>query len=267
MTMGKKARLEGKVALITGSGSPQGIGFATARIFCQEGASVVLTDIADEVSQRAHELKAMGFSVSAHIVDLTCSELIDQMVDHVVKEFNRIDILVNNAGIAPLGSTEVFKNLVDLTEKEWDHGININLKTCFNTIRAVVPEMLRKEYGRIVNVSSVTGPVVSNPGESSYSAGKAGVLGLTRALAIEVGRRGITVNAVAPGWISTGSSTEGEIAGGLNTPLGRPGTPEEVGKLIAFLASDDSSYITGQLIIIDGGNTIQEYNGPSGLYY
>ena len=265
--MERKGRLEGKVALITGSGSPKGIGFATAKVFCRNGASVVLTDIAGEVKQRAHELEAMGFRVSAHLADLTRPESIGQMVDKVVKEFDRIDILVNNAGIAPLGSTEVFKNLVDLTETEWDHGINTNLKTCFNMIKAVLHGMLQKGYGRIVNVSSVTGPVVSNPGESSYSAGKAGVLGLTRALAIEVGRRGITVNAVAPGWISTGSSTEGEIAGGLNTPLGRPGTPEEVGKLIAFLASDDASYITGQLIIIDGGNTIQEYKGPSELYY
>ena len=265
--MERKTRFKGRVALITGAASPKGIGFATTKVFCQSGASVVLTDIAGEVNQRAHELKAMGFTVSAHVADLTRPQSIGQMVDKVVKQFDRIDILVNNAGIAPLGSAEVFKNLVDLTEKEWDHGININLKTCFNTIKAVLPGMLQRGYGRIVNVSSVTGPVVSNPGESSYSAGKAGVLGMTRALAIEVGRRGITVNAVAPGWISTGSSTEGEIAGGLNTPLGRPGTPEEVGKLIAFLASDDASYITGQLIIIDGGNTIQEYKGPSELYY
>lgn len=265
--MGREGRLRGKVVLLTGAASPKGIGFATARALTREGASLALADCSPSISERAEELRHSGFSVTSHISELTHPEETREMVDEVIRRFGRIDALVNNAGIARLGATEVFKNLVDLTKQEWDEGLNINLNTTFNVIKEVLPHMLRQEYGRIVNLSSVTGPVVSNPGECSYSAAKAGVLGLTRALAIEVGRQGITVNAVAPGWISTGSSTEGEIAGGLNTALGRPGTPEEVGNLIAFLASDESSYITGQLIVIDGGNTIQEYKGPSDLYY
>src|SRR3979490_159398 len=121
--------------------------------------------------------------------------------------------------------------------------------------------MVKKEYGRVVNVSSVTGPVASNPGMSAYSSAKAGMAGLTRALALETGRSGITVNAVAPGWIKTASSTDREIEAGRNTPIGRPGTSAEVAALIVFLCADEASYITGQIIVVDGGNTVQEYKG------
>jgi 3-oxoacyl-[acyl-carrier protein] reductase len=154
-----------------------------------------------------------------------------------------------------------------MSERDWDFGIAINLKTQFNVTRTVIGGMIERGYGRIVNVSSVTGPVVANPEESVYCAAKAGVLGLTRGLALDVAKHGITVNAVGPGWIDTGSTTEGERAGADNTPFGRAASPAEVGKLICFLGSDDASYITGQLVVIDGGNTIQEYKGPSELYY
>ena len=116
-------------------------------------------------------------------------------------------------------------------------------------------------------MASVTGPIVSNPGMTAYSAAKAAMIGLTRSLALEVARNGITVNAVAPGWIKTGSSTEQELVAGAHTPLGRPGTPNEVAALLAFLASENASYITGEMVIVDGGNTIQEYKGPAELYY
>ena len=140
--------------------------------------------------------------------------------------------------------------------------IAINLTTTVNVTRAAVPAMMAAGYGRIVNVSSVTGPVVSNPESTGYSAAKAGIDGLTRALAIELGRDGITVNSVAPGWIDTGSSTEQERIAGQHTPVGRPGTPAEVGELIAFLASEGASYVTGASVVVDGGNTIQESKGP-----
>ena len=178
-----------------------------------------------------------------------------------------IDILVNNAGMSQVGDPEAIVPMERLAPDEWHKSIDRNLTTCFNATHTVLPAMLARGYGRIVNVASVTGPLVSNPGEAAYSAAKAAMVGLTRALAMETGRQGVTVNAVAPGWILTGSSTEEEKTAGLHTPMGRCGTPSEVADLIAFLASDESAYITGQLIVIDGGNTIQDYKGPEEGYY
>lgn len=259
--------LKDKVAFITGVASPNGMGFATAKALSEWGASIGILDISERVFEREKELRKSGADVKAFQLNLKDRSSLNAAAAVMKSAFGRVDILANVAGMAFFGTEEVFKHVADLEEEEWDFSIEINLKSAFNTIQAFLPDMIKQKYGRIVNVASVTGPLVANPGEAPYCAAKAGIAGLTKALAIEVGRLGITVNAVAPGWIKTGASTEGEIAGGQNTAMGRPGTPDEVARLIRFLSSDESSYITGQLIVIDGGNIIQEYKGPSELYY
>jgi 3-oxoacyl-[acyl-carrier protein] reductase len=263
----RAGRLEGKVALITGVAKADGIGFATARVFADEGAALAIADISERVHERAAQLRGDGHEVSSHTADLTKGDEVRRIVAEALAEHGHIDVLVNNAGMAICGQDEAFTSFQELDEREWDFGIAINLKTQFLVTRAVVPQMIERGYGRIVNVSSVTGPVVANPQESVYCAAKAGVLGMTRGLALDVAKHGITVNAVGPGWVATGSQAEGEDVGGLNTPMGRSAFPEEVARAILFLASDDASYITGQLLVVDGGNTIQEYKGPSELYY
>jgi 3-oxoacyl-[acyl-carrier protein] reductase len=265
--MAEKKRFQDRVALVTGAGSDKGIGFSAARILGAGGAKIFITATSERIFDRLNELESDGCDASAFIADLTDRDQVAKLIDTTIEEHGRIDILVNNAGMAQTGKADVYVNMVDLPPQEWDVAIDRNLNTCFNITRAVLPHMIKNRYGRIVNVSSVTGPLVSNPGETGYSAGKAAMVGMSRSLAIEVARDNITVNNVAPGWIATASVLEEEKIAALNTPMGRAGTPHEVGQLIAFLASDESAYITGQMFVIDGGNTIQEYKGPSELYY
>ena len=255
------ADLKGKIALVTGAGSAEGIGFATARMLAAQGAEVAITSTTDRIHERQAELgDERAFAI---VADLRRFEDAAMLVEQVLKHFGKIDILVNNAGMVQSGSQELLATFATLTEQQWDDEIELNLKTCFNVTRAVIPRMIEAKFGRIVNVASVTGPVASNPGMSAYSVAKAGMAGLTRTLALEVGGAGITVNAVAPGWIRTASSSSREIEAGAHTPVGRSGMPEEVAALIVFLCSQQASYITGQVIIVDGGNTVQEYKGAS----
>jgi 3-oxoacyl-[acyl-carrier protein] reductase len=259
----------GKVALVTGAGSPQGIGFATARLLARQGARLALTSTTQRIEDRARELRAEGGEVLALAADLCDSVLTHSLVQEILNSFGSIDILVNNAGMTQIGKPTATTALpmAELPEEDWDYSIALNLKTTFNVTKAVLPSMLKANYGRIINISSTTGTIGSNPRETAYSAAKAAVVGLTRSLALEVARQYITVNAVAPGWIETASSTDHEIIAGRNTPLGRPGHPDEVAAAVAFLASESASYITGQLIIVDGGNSLQEYKGPPSTYY
>lgn len=262
-----KKRFENRVALITGAGSQTGIGFATACILAENGADIAITSTTDRIYKRAHALAYTNATVKGYIADLMDRKQVRNLVSAVVQDFDRIHILVNNAGMVQVGKEEASIPMADMQPSQWDESIDRNLNTCFNVTHAVLPHMIKNRYGRIVNVSSVTGPLVSNPGATAYSAGKAAMVGMSRSLAIEVAEHGLTVNNVAPGWIGTGSSTEEEKIAARNTPMARAGTPREVGDLIAFLASDESTYITGQMIVIDGGNIIQEYKGPSDLYY
>ena len=249
----------GRTALVTGAGSADGIGFATARLLKAAGAKVAITSTTERIFARLAELGADPACTFAQPADLTKAQEVAGLIAAVTARLGGIDILVNNAGMTQVGGDVPAGTLQEMTEAGWDYGIDINLKTAFLVTRAVLPGMVSRHYGRIVQMSSVTGPVAGIAGSSVYAAAKAGMLGMTRALAIEAGPFGVTVNCIGPGWIKTGSSFETEIVAGRHTPIGRPGTPDEIGHVAVFLASEEASYVTGQMIVVDGGNTVQEY--------
>lgn len=246
-------RLDGRVALVTGAGSPDGIGFATAARLSLLGASVAIVSTTKRIHDRAAELGATGF-----VADLTDEAEVGALADAVAEQLGEVSVLVNNAGLASKASPEILRPVAQLAIDDWQREIDRNLTTTFLTARAFVAGMAERGWGRIVNLSATVGPVNALPAEAGYAAAKAGVLGLTRALAMEVVADGITVNAVAPGIIRTASSTVAELKHGLDGPMGRPGTPDEVAAAIAFLCTPAASYITGQILVIDGGNSIRE---------
>jgi 3-oxoacyl-[acyl-carrier protein] reductase len=251
--------VDGRVALVTGCGSPTGIGFACAGALGREGARLAITSTTGRIKERADELRALGYEVEAEPADLTDRSQANALVDRVAERYGTLDIVVNNAGMVNVGLSEFeFDSFLDIAPETWDLELSMNLVTAFNVTHRAVPHMVRSGWGRVVMVSSVTGPLVTNPGSTGYGAAKAGMEGLMRGLALELGPKGITANAVAPGWIASGSATEDENDYGKATPLGRSGTPEEIAEVVAFLAGDRASYLTGQSIVVDGGNTIQE---------
>lgn len=253
---GKPAAREGdfRTALVTGAGGRDGIGFAIARKLAQKGLAVCITGASERIHLRAGELRAQGHNVTSHVADLTKAD----EVLRLRKLVGPVDVLINNAGMGSTVTPAVQRDFLALSEADWDIGIDVTLKTAFLVTRAFLGSMVESRLGRIVNIASVTGPLVSNPGEAAYSAAKAGMVGLTHALALEVASRGVTVNAVAPGWIETGSSTEDERIAARHTPPGRAGTPDEVAAAAAFLASAEASYINGAMLVVDGGNVLQE---------
>lgn len=242
--------LEGKTALITGAG--RGIGKAIALKFAAEGANIAFTDLKiDETGEATeHEIASIGVKCKGYASNAADFEASHRVVEEIMKDFGRIDILINNAGITKDGL------MMRMSEQQWDAVINVNLKSAFNFIHAVTPVMMRQKSGSIVNMSSVVG-VSGNAGQANYSASKAGMIGLAKSIAKELGSRGIRANAIAPGFIIT------EMTGALSDevrnewakqiPLRRGGTPEDVANVALFLASDLSSYVSGQVINVCGG--------------
>ena len=246
-------RLSNRAALITGAAS--GIGREIAVAFAREGASIALFDLSSDVINVEHELKALGTSALSIIGDAKDKNDVVKAVNETVSEFGKIDILVNNVGIYPV------KPFLEMSEDEWDLVMNTNLKSTFLFTRFVAPYMVKQRYGRIINIASIAGTIVGFANAVHYSTSKAAILGFTRALALELAPYNITVNAIAPGYVETPGIMkiiDKELYERIRraTPIGRWGRPRDIAYLALFLASDEASFITGALIVIDGGFTI-----------
>lgn len=253
--------LHGKVALVTGAAMGNGKGIAECLL--KHGADVILADRSVVVFETAKELGEKAYPL---LVDITDKKQVEEAIGKVLKDYEKIDILVNNAGIAR------FSKFLDLEESLLSLHIKVNVYGAMNVTQCVLKGMVENGWGRIVNMSSVTGPYVADPGEVAYATSKAALIGFTKALAIEVAEQNITVNALCPGYILTPmvkksakesnphnpDSVIDEIAAGI--PMKRLGTPKNIGDLVAFLVSEEAEYITGQAITIDGGNGLPETN-------
>lgn len=254
-------RLEGKIAVVTGGAMGNGLGIA--KEFLKEGAKVIILDYSKELENTVMKLRENGYEVEGYLVDISNKEEVLNAVSKIKEKHDKIDVLVNNAGVCILGGFE------EMTDELRDKHFNININGTWNVTKALLP-LMKNHKASIVNLSSVTGVSVADKGEVAYATTKAAILGFTKALAMELVNDDIRVNAILPGYIMTPmvekmavqsnpdnpKSVVDSIASAI--PMKRLGTPEELGRLAVFLASDDASYITGQGIVIDGASTLPE---------